>query len=110
MVVLYIVANGDDGCACAIIKRRTPNYQPDVEKQQALQRINHWRKAAGVVEFFYSPILVTSAQNHAQYLTLDVHDGHDEDNQLNPHYTGRELLERTYHAGYQSKTAENLVT
>lgn len=82
-------------------------YQPEKEAQYGLQRLNHWRRQAGVPEFERSPILQKAAVKHAQYLGKDP-DGHDELNRSNPHFTGKTPQERAIAAGYPSGVGENL--
>lgn len=82
-------------------------YNPTNEAKYGLQRLNQWRKQAGVPTLAHSPTLQKAAQNHAQYLTQDAH-GHDELNRNNPHFTGMTPQERANVAGYPASISENL--
>ncbi|WP_038321672.1 CAP domain-containing protein [Kingella kingae] len=82
-------------------------YNPTREAKNGLDRLNYWRKQAGVQPLTQQSSLHKAAQNHARYLTQDAH-GHDERNRDNPHFTGVELGERTTAAGYTAPASENL--
>lgn len=83
------------------------HYKPEKEAQYGLQRLNYWRKQAGLQPLELSPNLQKAAQNHALYLTKDA-DGHDEPNRSNPHFTGNTPQDRAIAVGYHAPVAENL--
>lgn len=75
-----------------------------------MDRLNEIRRQTGAEAFAHSPLLAVSAQSHADYLSLDGGDGHEEHNPDNPYFSGLELAERTDRAGYFADSAENLVS
>ncbi|MDK4687980.1 CAP domain-containing protein [Kingella negevensis] len=82
-------------------------YDSKRETLAGFDRLNHWRRQAGVTEFTPSEILAQSAQNHALYLTKNA-DGHEENHPSNPHFTGKEPQERATKVGYPAPMVENL--
>lgn len=91
-------------------QQRQSELDPQTEAEQAVARLNEIRRQVGAPPFTHSPQLAQSAQKHADYLSLDGEDAHDEHNRANPHFSGTELGERTEHAGYFSNSSENLIT
>ena len=82
-------------------------YNPAKEAKAGLDRLNHWRKQAGLSPLAPNPQLQKAAQNHANYLSRDP-EGHDETKRSNPYYTGAEPQARAAAAGYSAGVAENL--
>ena len=78
------------GCFCICRKRITMLKK---EAQYGLQRLNFWRRQAGLPVLERQAALEQAAQKHAQYLTHNP-DGHDERNRSNPHFTGADPQER----------------
>lgn len=89
---------------------RTPPPDPQAEARQSLERLNQIRRQSGVSGLAYSSKLAQSAQSHADYLSLDPQDAHEEYNPANPYFSGETLGERTEKAGYDADSAENLIT
>jgi hypothetical protein len=75
-------------------------------EQQALDRLNYYRRLAGTPLLQLHPALVTAAQNHVTYLDLNIND--DSANVYWPHgeveakpgYTGRWSGDRAMASGY----------
>lgn len=82
-------------------------YNPEKEAKSGLQRLNQWRKQAGLMPLQNSSLLQTAARKHALYLTKDAH-GHDEINRSNPYFTAEHPQDRATAAGYSAPIAENL--
>lgn len=82
-------------------------YNPSKEAKAGLDRLNFWRRQAGLQNLTVQPELQKAAQKHAQYLTKDP-DGHDERNRSNPHFSGSTPQDRATAAGYIAPIAENL--
>ena len=83
------------------------HYDAQKEAQYGLQRLNFWRRQAGLPVLERQAALEQAAQKHAQYLTHNP-DGHDERNRSNPHFTGADPQERANAAGYPAAVSENL--
>lgn len=83
------------------------SFNPEKEAKAGLDRLNTWRRQAGLQTLTTQPELKKAAQKHAQYLTKDP-DGHDERNRSNPHFSGSTPQERATAAGYAAPIAENL--
>lgn len=83
------------------------HYDAQKEAQYGLQRINFWRKQAGLSELTHQAALQQAAQKHAQYLAQNA-DGHAEHQRSNPHFTGATPQERATIAGYHASVVENL--
>lgn len=82
-------------------------YEPNKETRAGFERMNQWRRVAGLPTFIPMPQLQKAAENHAHYLSKDAH-GHDELNRSNPHFTGESPQERATQVGYPAGVAENL--
>lgn len=82
-------------------------YNPEQEAKSGLDRLNHWRKQAGLQPFDIQEQLKSAAQKHALYLSQDAH-GHDELNPRNPHFSGKNPQERATAVAYAAPIAENL--
>lgn len=83
------------------------SFNPEKEAKAGLDRLNTWRRQAGLQTLTTQPELKKAAQKHAQYLTKDP-DGHDERNRSNPHFSGSTPQERATAVGYAAPIAENL--
>ena len=103
MIWMHVREKSPDETYRPVMYSSKKYYQPEVEAQQAFDRLNHWRRQAGLPPLEYSPRLALSAANHARYVSENREkDSHQETHTDHPFFTGREVDDRTLRAGWLS--------
>jgi uncharacterized protein YkwD len=75
----------------------------------ALERVNYYRKLAGLPPVAAEPRLALVAQAHSSYLDSANEMGHYEDKKSNPFYTGNSPFDRIDFSGYDYAEAGEVV-
>lgn len=104
---LYLLWLPIIGFVAVMVYLSQNHYKPEKEAQYGLQRLNHWRRQAGLQPLEFNSSLQKAAHNHAQYLSKDA-DGHEEHKRSNPHFTGVTPQDRATAVGYPAAVTENL--
>lgn len=103
MIWMHVREKSPDETYRPVMYSSKKYYQPEVEAQQAFDRLNHWRRQAGLPPLEYSPKLAMSAANHARYISENREkDGHQETRTDHPFFTGGEAKDRVLRAGWLS--------